>query len=103
VPVLDIDFATDVANPAASPAAAAEQIREQTQFAAVAEAGVVTGVSLTAGYLLLNTRAVYWFLSAVLARPAIWRPLDPLEVIYAWERDPDARTGDEDSLAALLK
>ena len=84
-------------------AAVADAAREETHEIALTEAAVVTGVSLTAGYVLLNTRAVYWFLSAVLARPAIWRPFEPLEVIYAWERDPDARTGDEDSLAALLK
>jgi hypothetical protein len=45
---------------------------------------------------------VYWFLSALLARPAVWRPFDPLDVIFAWERDGEARTGDDESLASMV-
>jgi hypothetical protein len=98
--VTEADLLAATESPAA-PSAAVEEIRGGAQAIAVTEAAVVTGVSLTAGYVLLNTRAVYWFLSALLARPAVWRPFDPLEVIFAWEGD-DARTGDDESLASMV-
>jgi hypothetical protein len=69
---------------------------------------VVTGGVAVAGSLILNTRAVYWFLSALLARPAVWRRFDPLDVIYAWEREkldgPPRKTADEEteSLQSLV-
>jgi hypothetical protein len=58
---------------------------------------------------MMSTRAVYWFLSALLARPVLWRRFDPLEVIYAWERDgptdPRHPPGpeDEESLQTLVR
>jgi len=66
---------------------AAEDLRAEAQAQTMTDAVVVTGAAATAGYVLLNTRAVYWFLSALLARPAVWRRFDPLDVIYAWEHD----------------
>src|SRR5205823_6630898 len=104
VPVGTVVSEEDLA--AATPAgvAVADTAREETHEIAVTEAAVVTGVGLTAGYVLLNTRAVYWFLSALLARPAVWRRFDPIDVILAWENDPDDRPGtDDESLASMVK
>jgi streptogramin lyase len=47
---------------------------------------VGTGLVASTGYVLLNTRAGLWLLSALTAKP-LWREFDPLEVLYAWERD----------------
>jgi hypothetical protein len=57
---------------------------------------VATAAVATAGYVLLNTRAVTWFISALLARPAVWRRFDPIDVIYSWERERDAQARDPD-------
>jgi len=65
----------------------ADDLRGEVEDRALTDAVVTTGVVATAGYVLLNTRAALWFLSALLARPAVWRRFDPLDVIYAWERD----------------
>jgi hypothetical protein len=64
-----------------------EEMRSNAKDEAIANTLVVTGGVAVAGSVLLNTRAVYWFLSALLARPAFWRRFDPLDVIYAWERE----------------
>jgi hypothetical protein len=50
---------------------------------------------------------VYWFLSALLARPAVWRRFDPLDVIYAWERENGgnphgAEPGADESLQSIV-
>jgi hypothetical protein len=50
-------------------------------------------------YLLLNTRARDWLVSLLAARP-LWRNLDPLEILFAWEKEP-ARE-EEDSLVDLV-
>ena len=69
---------------------------------------VSSGVAV-AGYMMLNTRSIYWFLSAFLARPAVWRRFDPLEVIYAWERERvdvmkrHEEPKDEESLLSMVK
>jgi hypothetical protein len=63
------------------------ELRADAEVRATADTIVVSGSVAVAGYVLLNTRAVYWFLSALLARPAVWRRFDPLEVVYAWEKD----------------
>lgn len=63
---------------------------------------VGTGVVATAGYVLLSPRLAYWFLSALLARRTVWRPLDPLEVVYAWEREKGVGDGDDESLEMLV-
>jgi VCBS repeat-containing protein len=68
---------------------------------AATDAVVTTAAVATAGYVLLNTRAVYWFISALLARPAVWRRFDPIDVIYTWEKERPA--GDEDeSLQSMV-
>ncbi len=77
--------------PPAAILAAIDQVRTDLRADVTARATtdtiVVSGGVAVAGYALLNTRAVYWFLSALLARPAVWRRFDPLDVVYAWERD----------------
>jgi VCBS repeat-containing protein len=85
----------------AGPETAAAAAAAETQEVAVAEAGVVTVVGLSAGYVLLNTRAVSWLLGALLARPVL-RPFDPLDVIDAWEADPDGAAENDESLVSLV-
>jgi hypothetical protein len=63
---------------------------------------VGTGVVATAGYVLLSPRLAYWFLSALLARRTVWKPFDPLEVVYAWEREKGVGDGDDESLANMV-
>jgi hypothetical protein len=63
------------------------ELRAEAEARATTDTIVVSGTVAVAGYVLLNTRAVYWFLSALLARPAVWRRFDPLEVVFAWEKD----------------
>ena len=41
----------------------------------------------TAGYLLLNTRALGWLVTLMIAQTG-WTELDPMEVIFAWEKNP---------------
>jgi hypothetical protein len=69
-------------------------VGDDVQVRALTETVVVSGAVAAAGYVVLNTRVVYWFLSALLARPAIWRRFDPLDVIYAWERERVDQTND---------
>jgi hypothetical protein len=68
--------------------------------------GTVVGTSVvaTAGYVLLSPRLAYWLLSALLARRTVWKPFDPLEVVYAWERDGNSTgpDGDDDSLQGMV-
>ncbi len=86
-----------------------EEINEGSNTKAVTDTLVVTGMVATAGYVVLNTRVVYWFLSALLARPAVWRRFDPLDVIYAWERDREGLANgtpipeDDESLQSLVE
>ncbi|QDU20277.1 Ig-like domain-containing protein [Urbifossiella limnaea] len=81
-----------------------DELRAEAAERATADSIVVSGTVAVAGMVLLNTRAVYWFLSALLARPAVMRRFDPLDVIFAWERD--ARRprdgGPDDSLQAMV-
>jgi hypothetical protein len=78
-----------------------KEVRGEPDAGAIPD-GLVAGAVLTAGYVLLNTRAVYWLLSALLARPAVWRPFDPLEVITAWEREHGADAEDDESLQSMV-
>jgi hypothetical protein len=76
--------------------------RAMTYSDIVLTSGLATGV----GVVALNTRLLAWLLSVVLARPWRWKQLDPLEVLYAWEKE-KARRGqtddeDEESLASLV-
>jgi hypothetical protein len=63
---------------------------------------VGTGVVATAGYVLLSPRLAYWVLSALLARRTVWKPFDPLEVVYAWEKENGIGNGDDDSLQGMV-
>ncbi len=81
-----------------------DDLRAEAAERATTDTIVVTGGVAVAGTVLLNTRAVYWFLSALLARPAVWRRFDPLDVVYAWDRE-NARprgTGPDDSLQSMV-
>ncbi|HJT77183.1 MAG TPA: hypothetical protein VJ739_08275, partial [Gemmataceae bacterium] len=62
---------------------------------------VGTGVLATTGYLLLNTRTGVWLLSLLAARP-LWKELDPLEVLYAWEREQERDDEDGETLLSLV-
>jgi hypothetical protein len=66
------------------------------------EVSLAAGVVLTAGYVLLSPRTVFWLLTAFLARPVVWRSFDPLEVVYAWERE-RGEAGDDDSLESMVE
>lgn len=81
-----------------------DELRADAAERATTDSIVVTGGVAVAGVVLLNTRAVYWFLSALLARPAVWRRFDPLDVLYAWERETGrARgAGPDDSLQSMV-
>jgi hypothetical protein len=65
---------------------------------------VGTGMALTAGTVLFSPRLAYWFLSALLARRTVWKPFDPLEVMYAWDREhgSDGPDADDDSLKRMV-
>lgn len=71
--------------------------------------GAVTGLLASAGYLLLSTRASYWLLSVLTARPLFWKRFDPLEVLFAWDRKKKRRGAkgappdeEEESLQSLV-
>lgn len=82
---------------------ATNELRVETRRQATADAVVASGAVLSAGYALLNTRLVYWFLSALAARPAVWRRLDPIDVLYAWEKEgDDDPSSNNDSLQSLV-
>jgi hypothetical protein len=70
---------------------------------ATAEVAVASGFVATAGYVLLNPRLALWFLGALAARRAVWKPFDPLDVIYAWEQEGGAKDEDaEDELTPMF-
>jgi hypothetical protein len=66
-----------------------------------ASALVGTGLLAGTGYVLLNTRAGVWLLSLLLAKP-VWRELDPLEVLYAWEKEQERAKEDGETLLTLV-
>jgi hypothetical protein len=45
---------------------------------------VVTTVTVSVGYVILNVRTLYLFTSVLLTTP-LWRQLDPLAVLEVWE------------------
>lgn len=99
LPVPDTIPQTPAAEPVPQPDAAVAEsadeglekvsrdLEKEADARAAVDAVVATTAVAAAGYVLLNTRAVYWFLSALLARPAVWRRFDPIAVIYAWESE----------------
>lgn len=80
----------------------ARDVGQGRKVEAVTGTVVGTGVVATAGYVLLSPRLAYWFLSALLARRTVWKPFDPVEVLYAWEREKGTEDGDDDSLKKML-
>jgi len=86
-----------------------EEIGEGANAGALTNTLVAGGALASAGYVVLNTRAVYWFLSALLARPAVWRRFDPLDVIYAWETEREGmgdrplNPEDDESLQSMVE
>jgi hypothetical protein len=78
---------------------------ESTPVQAFVEAGVVTGVLASAGYLIVSARASYWLLTLLLARPLVWKRFDPMEVLFAWEKEKQRRraNGDADDNGETLQ
>jgi hypothetical protein len=72
-----------------------QQVENANRVEVVAGTVVGTSVVATAGYVLLSPRLAYWLLSALLARRTVWKPFDPLEVVFAWEREQKAGEDDE--------
>ena len=81
-------------------------LRSETATKATIDVVVASSTVLSAGYVLLNTKFVYWFLSALTARPAVWRRLDPIDVLYAWDQEHSenemAGEGSIESLQSLV-
>jgi virginiamycin B lyase len=72
----------------------------------VIEAMFATGAVATAGYVLLSSRAGLWVIAALTARP-LWKQFDPIEILFAWEREKKLRGGmgpseDEETLQSLV-
>jgi VCBS repeat-containing protein len=95
--------------PRFSPAAVLGQLDAQPAAEAghgAIDAALKMGFVASAGYVLLSTRASYWFLSAVAARP-LWKQFDPLEVLFAWEEeqarlDREGEPQDDESLQSMI-
>jgi hypothetical protein len=82
-----------------------EQVPASQGTARGASEVAVAGLLATAGYVLLNTRTGVWMLSLLTSRP-LWRDLDPLEVLYAWEKELDNESPDahkDENLLALVE
>jgi hypothetical protein len=69
---------------------------------AAADVSVAVGAVTVAGYVLFSPRTLLWAVTAVLARPAVWRAFDPLEVVYAWEAEKGRRPADGESLQSMV-
>jgi hypothetical protein len=85
------------------------QIEHMPATAAI-KVGVITGLVASAGYLVLSARASYWLLTLLLARPLVWKRLDPMQVLFAWEKEKQRRaraarngqSNDDESLQSLV-
>jgi hypothetical protein len=64
---------------------------ERQPVGSVVKAGVVSGLVASAGYLLLSARAGDWLLTVLLARPLVWKGFDPIDVLFAWEKEKKRR------------
>ncbi len=73
---------------------AGEQL-DTSRGASELNAAAVTGLVASAGYVLLNTRAGIWLVSLLAAKP-LWRRFDPLDVLFAWEKEARAAGAGED-------
>jgi streptogramin lyase/PKD repeat protein len=68
---------------------------------------LLTSALASAGYVMLQSRVGSWLLSVLAARP-LWRQLDPLEVLFLWEREKRRRQAqdepeDEETLQSLVR
>jgi hypothetical protein len=64
-----------------------DQFREQVDgdaWSFLTDPAVVTTVTVSVGYVILNVRTLYLFTSVLLTTP-LWRQLDPLAVLEVWE------------------
>jgi hypothetical protein len=71
-----------------------EQIGTDQPLAQVGPVAL-TGLVAASGYVLLNTRAGYWVLSLLMSRP-LWKQFDPMEVLFAWEKEGKGAKQDRD-------
>jgi hypothetical protein len=55
-----------------------------------------TGVLLSAGYVLLSSSISIGFLGMLTARPVLLKGFDPVEVLFAWEKEKKRRSGSRD-------
>jgi hypothetical protein len=67
-----------------------EENPEEVTLPRVVRAVVGVSVIASSGYVFLNSRVVYWLISALSSRP-LWKGFDPLEVIFAWEEEEEER------------
>jgi hypothetical protein len=56
---------------------------------------VTSGALLAAGYVILANRASLWLLGLLTGQPLLWKRLDPMEVLFAWDREKGLRPGGE--------
>jgi len=63
------------------------QVQDAKAGRVLADVTIATGVVATAGYVFLTPKLAVWLLSALLARRTVWKPFDPLDVVYAWEEE----------------
>ena len=97
-----------VALPLAALTSALDELKQEVSGTAPADVtvdvGMAAGVVMSAGYVLLSPRTLYWLASAALARQVAWRAFDPLEVVYAWEEEQalgGTAEGDDESLQSM--
>jgi hypothetical protein len=74
---------------------AGDQLSASEAFSEIGPVAL-TGLIATSGYVLLNTRAGYWLLSLLTTRP-LWKQFDPLEVLFAWEKETQGTGQDADA------
>ena len=68
-----------------------------------------SGVFLSAGFVVLTSSISLGLLGLLTARPVVMRGFDPVEVLFAWEKEKSRRSegsgesGDEETLQSLVK
>lgn len=90
-------FLLDALDDSAEPVSSPETLSQ-------ANAMAVTGLLASAGYVLLNTRAGFWLLSLLTAKP-LWKEFDPMEVLFAWEKEKESApdtSGEQETLVSLV-
>jgi hypothetical protein len=51
---------------------------------------LTTGAIASVGYVYLTTRGASWLLSVLTSRP-LWKRFDPLDILFAWEKEKERR------------